>query len=310
MMEHHRRSFLKQLLRASVAPVLSAPLARAVSEGTALGLGGNGLLQGRKKADLGVALGVCSYSLREIPFDAALAALKAMNADAYELWDASAAPKAEGEKLTPAQRADRWRPVVSQDELQRLRVQIADSGLRLIAFTSPMTKDKTDAEIERVFQVAKVLSATHVFSSCNVSMAGRLNTVAGKFSMKIGVHNHSVSHPDQVCSPEDFARAMDGNPHVGVNLDIGHFVAAGFDPVQYISDHHDRVLALHIKDRKKNQGPNTPLGEGDTPIREVLQLLKRNKFPIPALIEYEYKGGDPVTEVRRCLDYCMNALSS
>jgi sugar phosphate isomerase/epimerase len=96
-----------------------------------------------------------------------------------------------------------------------------------------------------------------------------------------------------------------------VNLDIGHFSAAGFDPVAYLKEHHARVTHLHIKDRKKDNGPNEPFGEGDTPIKPVLALLKETGYPIPALVEYEYKGsGTPVEEVNKCLDYMKAALKS
>ncbi|HEX7284326.1 MAG TPA: hypothetical protein VF239_19860, partial [Vicinamibacterales bacterium] len=62
------------------------------------------------------------------------------------------------------------------------------------------------------------------------------------------------------------------------------------------------------KDRRRNEGPNMPFGEGDTPIVEVLALLQQNGWPIPANIEYEYKGGDSVDEVGKCLAYCRKAL--
>ena len=75
-----------------------------------------------------------------------------------------------------------------------------------------------------------------------------------------------------------------------VNLDIGHFTAANFDAVDYIRKNHQHIVLLHLKDRKKNEGPNVPWGEGDTPIKQVLALLKETKHPIPAFIEYEYKG--------------------
>jgi len=65
---------------------------------------------------------------------------------------------------------------------------------------------------------------------------------------------------------------------------------------------------VHLKDRKKNQGANMPFGEGDTPLKEVLLLLRKKKYAIPACIEYEYKGADTMVEVRRCFDYCKKAL--
>ena len=71
---------------------------------------------------------------------------------------------------------------------------------------------------------------------------------------------------------------------------------------------HEKIFSVHIKDRKKQQGLNMPLGEGDTPITKTLQLIRDNKWPIPANIEYEYKGGDTVEEVRKCLAYCKKGL--
>ena len=94
-----------------------------------------------------------------------------------------------------------------------------------------------------------------------------------------------------------------------MNLDIGHFFAAGYDPIDFINKHHERIVTLHIKDRKSNHGPNMPFGQGETPIKPVLQLLEKKKYKIPANIEYEYEGADTVAEVRKCLEYCKAALA-
>jgi sugar phosphate isomerase/epimerase len=95
-----------------------------------------------------------------------------------------------------------------------------------------------------------------------------------------------------------------------VNLDIGHFTAANFDAVAYIREHHANITNLHLKDRKKNQGENLPWGQGQTPIREALQLLRKERWPIPAYIEYEYRGeGSPVDEVKKCAAYARQALA-
>ena len=125
------------------------------------------------------------------------------------------------------------------------------------------------------------------------------------------MHNHSRIVANEFATPDDFTNAMNGmSEYICANLDIGHFTAAGFDAVDYLSKHHDRIVTLHIKDRKKNQGENVIFGEGDTPIKPVLELLKKNKWKIPANIEYEYKAPDTIAEMKKCLAYCKQALGA
>ena len=125
------------------------------------------------------------------------------------------------------------------------------------------------------------------------------------------MHNHSRLSPNEYARAEDFAEAMKGaSEYIAINLDIGHFWAANFDPVAFLRQHHAHIVTIHIKDRLKNQGANMPFGEGDTPIKAVLQTLKELKLKIPANIEYEYKGADTVAEMKKCLAYCKSALDA
>jgi hypothetical protein len=64
-----------------------------------------------------------------------------------------------------------------------------------------------------------------------------------------------------------------------------------------------------MKDRKRNDGPNMPWGQGDTPIKPVLRLLKAQQYNIPALIEFEYTGEAPVEAVGKCMDYMRAAVA-
>jgi sugar phosphate isomerase/epimerase len=134
---------------------------------------------------------------------------------------------------------------------------------------------------------------------------------AEKHKMIVAMHGHSdTKDPNQFSTPQSFAKALEMSKYYRINLDIGHFTAAGFDPVDFIEKNHSKIVLLHLKDRKKNDGPNVPWGEGDTPIKEVLVLLKTKRYPIPAFIEYEYEGkGTSEQEVAKCLEYSKAALA-
>ena len=204
-----------------------------------------------------------------------------------------------------------WRLTTPASHFAEIRKRFDAAGIEIYAYTLNFNNDYTDEELDKCFQQAKALRAKTIAASTQVSMLPRLRPLAEKHKIYVAVHGHSdTKHPDEFSSPETFQKALDMSNWFRVNLDIGHFSAAGFDPVAYINEHHDRITHLHIKDRKKDDGPNEPFGEGDTPIKQVLQLLKDKKYPIPAFVEYEYKGaGAPVEEVNKCLAYMKAALA-
>jgi len=253
----------------------------------------------------GVMVGAQSYSFRDRSLDEAIRGYVEVGLSYCELWSGHVEPKdLSREELR------KWRTSVSLDEFRDVKKKFDDAGVTLYAYSYSLRDDFSDEEIARGFQMARALGARCLTASSNVSVAPRIDRYAAKAKIPVGMHNHSNMRPDEYARPEDFEEAMRGKSRfIGINLDIGHFVAAGYDPVDYIRRHHDRIVTLHIKDRKENQGANVSFGQGDTPIREVLQLLKKNRYPIPAMIEYEYEGADTLAEVKKCYQYCKAALA-
>jgi sugar phosphate isomerase/epimerase len=99
------------------------------------------------------------------------------------------------------------------------------------------------------------------------------------------------------------------SPQFRVNLDIGNFTAANQEAVAYIQENYERITHLIVKDRMRNNGGNEVFGSGDTPIKDVLALLRDKRYPIRAYVDYEYVGlGTPQEEVRQCLAYVKAAL--
>jgi sugar phosphate isomerase/epimerase len=251
----------------------------------------------------GVLLGVQSYSFRDRPLADAIAGMRAVGLTSCELWQGHVEPQG-----VSRDEMRRWRETVSLDEFRKIRSSFERAGITLSAYNVSFRDDFSDTEIERGFEMAAALGAPVITASSNVATAARVAPVAARHKLRVGMHNHSKIDPNEFATPDSFVAAMKAGPFIVINLDIGHFTAADFDAVTFIRQHHAHIVTLHIKDRRKAQGPNVALGEGDTPIGPVLRLLRDQKWPIPANIEYEYKGGDAVEEVRRCLEYCKREL--
>jgi sugar phosphate isomerase/epimerase len=282
---YHRRDFAKMALGAAAALPLSAKPDSKIK---------------------GVRIGAQSYSFRDRSLDEAIQAMSQIGISYTELWQGHIEPK----RGTPPEEIKKWRTSPETlVELKNVRKKFAKAGIRVYALNYSFRKNHSDEEVLHGMEMAKALGTKYLTASSTVDQADRLDELANKAGVYVAMHNHSnVKDANEYATPESFEKAMNDNPNIRMNLDIGHFVAANFDPVDYLQKHHEHIVTLHIKDRKKNQGPNTPFGEGETPIKEVLQLLKTQKWGIPAMIEYEYKGADTVAEVRKCFDYCRNAV--
>jgi sugar phosphate isomerase/epimerase len=266
----------------------------------------------------GVRIGAQSYSFRDRPLDKAIEAYAAVPLSEAELWQGHVEPRPDSARLqqmsAEEKAADRealrkWRLTTPLSTFHAIGDKFRAAGVDVYAYNYSFQDSFTDPEIDRGFEMAKALGAKVITASANQKTVPRIAAAAAKHKMRVGMHNHSRIDPNEFATAEDLEKAMAVSPYICTNLDIGHFTAANQDSVAFLKKHHDRIVTLHIKDRKKDQGDTTPFGEGDAPIKEVLGVLKQNKWPIPANIEYEYKGGDSVEEVRRCLEYCKKVLA-
>jgi sugar phosphate isomerase/epimerase len=286
----------------------------------------------------GVRLGVQTYSFRELPrpegspdmVDTLIQAMTECGLGECELFAAHLEPRQPGrfgrtrpepgspeaEKLRAEMEKARaelrsWRLATPLDHFAAVRKKFDAAGIKVFAYNYSFNQNFSDEEIDRGFEIAKALGAQVITASTTLPVAQRVVPFAEKHKFAVAMHNHAnLKDPNEFATPESFAKAMKMSPFYKVNLDIGHFTAANFDAIAYIKEHHEHITNLHLKDRKKDQGDNTVWGEGDTPIKEVLQLLKRERWPIRAYIEYEYRGGgSPVEEVKKCYAYAKQALA-
>ena len=264
----------------------------------------------------GVRVGVQTYSFRDLPrpdggdaVDVLIQACNACALDDCELWAPQVEPRLPRQGGREALRA--WRIDTPLDHFRAVGNRFRAAGIAIHAYNYSFTADMTDAEIDRGFEMTKALGAGYITASTTIPVARRVAPFAEKHRMIVAMHGHSnTSDPNEFAAPASFAAAMALSKYFKVNLDIGHFTAANYDPLAYLREHHADITNLHLKDRRRNQGDNTAWGQGDTPIAAVLQLLKKERWPMAADIEYEYKGGrSPVDEVTTCLQFVTRALA-
>ena len=216
-------------------------------------------------------------------------------------------PAANGQK-PGADVMRKWRASVSMDRVAAFRKKYEDAGVLLEIVKYDGIYDMSDAEVDYCFNLARTLGARAISCEIDAKHTQRIGQFADKYKLMVGYHGHAAT------TPEHWESAFSQARYNGANLDLGNFLAGNnTSPVPFLKQHHARITHVHVKDRKLNEGPVTPFGEGDTPIREALQVIRDNKWPIQATIEFEYPvpaGSDRMAELVKTIDYCRRALVS
>jgi sugar phosphate isomerase/epimerase len=202
-----------------------------------------------------------------------------------------------------------WRKSVSMDRVLEFRKKYESAGVLIEIVKVDGIFKMTDDELDYVFNLAKALGGRAI--SCEISNQEsdlrRVGQFADKHQFLVGYHGHAAT------KPEHWEKAFALAKFNGANVDLGHFVAGNnTSPVPFIKQYHDRIPHVHLKDRKLNNGANLPFGEGDTPLAEVLHLIRDNHWNMQATIEFEYKipaGSTRMKELARAIKFCRDALA-
>jgi len=210
-----------------------------------------------------------------------------------------------GPREQPAQPTDAQRQAQLAKCLE-LRKLYNDAGVNI--HIHKIGFGQSDEEIDFNFQVAKALGCVGITTERSEPLAKKLAPFADKHKIWVAFHNHTNNYP--VMDKND--PILSYGQYIGFNFDVGHYFAGtkGLSPIPVIEKYHDRIVSLHLKDRTA-EGGNLPWGQGKTPLKEILQLMRKAKWTFPADIELEYQvpqGSNSVAEVAKCVQYCKEAL--
>jgi len=222
-------------------------------------------------------------------------------------------PEQQAERAAAVEKLAKWRADTTPATWKAVAKKFSDAGIDVQLLCYNMQDSMKEEDIEYGFAMAKGLGVHGITTSTTLTMAKRIAPIADKHKLLVGYHGHDATNdPNQTATLESYATLMSYGKFNGVNLDIGHFTASNYDAVAFIKEHHDKITNLHVKDRKKDHGPNVAeWGTGDTPIKAVLQLLKKEKYKFPANLELEYPvpaDSNIVAEAKKCLAYVKSCL--
>jgi sugar phosphate isomerase/epimerase len=262
---------------------------------------GSNALSGDETLERCVTLGVSAVELRSQPVEAFMG----VPAELVKVTGRRGGGQ-DAERQTALAELRKWRVAAPMQKVKEFRKKYEDAGVKIEIVKFDGIYARQDDELDYCFELAKALGARAI--SCEISLKDtrRVGQFADKHRLMVGYHGHAET------KPADWETAFGYAKHNGANVDIGHFIAGNnTSPVPFIKAHHERITHVHVKDRKSHEGPNTPFGQGDTPIKEVLQVIRDNKWPIQATIEFEYPvpaGSDRMTEIGKCVQFCRDAL--
>src|ERR1035437_5922300 len=104
-----------------------------------------------------------------------------------------------------------------------------------LAAHSPGMRLKTSVMI---LANCKGLGVKGMTTSTTLTMAKRTAPVADKHKLLVGYHGHDATNDaNQTAALETYDKLMAYGKYNGINLDIGHFTAAGYDAVAFIKQH-------------------------------------------------------------------------
>jgi sugar phosphate isomerase/epimerase len=246
-------------------------------------------------------MGIQSYSLRGMSFEAAVEKIKELGLKHVEFFGGSHFPNDNPEKV--------------KERLEKVKA----AGLSISSHGVNGVGKNHDAN-RKLFEFAKTLGAPNITidtpSPKDPKKADELKAtldsldkLVEEYGISVAIHNHGPSH--HYDKPEDVLAAVkDHHKKVGACADLGHYIRSGCDPVETLEKLKDRLYGIHLKDfaEPKGNAKGVILGAGVMKVPAVMKWLKDNKFSGALSLEYEENPKNPVPDIEKCLDAAAAGL--
>jgi sugar phosphate isomerase/epimerase len=244
-----------------------------------------------KPDDVGLKLGVASYSLRNFSRAQAIQMTKALGARFINFKSVHLPYDA-----LPA-------------EFAAARQEVEAAGLEIVGGGMITFETDTDDGVRKYFDYAKAAAMPVIVGTCKPAVLPRIEKFVKQYNIKLAIHNHGPG--DVFPSPYDALKAVQGmDPRMGLCIDVGHTVRTGTDVVRAVADAGPRLLDMHAKDLRDLSSAESQciVGEGKIPIAAIFRQLKAMRYPGYVNLEYEIDANDPMPGMKQSFAYMRGVL--
>lgn len=237
-------------------------------------------------------LGVATYSLRKMPLEAAIAAIRRVGLAYASIKDFHLPLKS-----TPQQRK------AVADQFKAAGITPLSCGV--------ITMKNDEANIRAAFEYARDAGIPTIV--CNPAPASMplLDKFVKEFDIRLAIHNHGPESKTFPTPYEALKLIESLDPRVGICVDVGHTIRAGADPAEAILKCRARLFDVHIKDLLGTQ-PNakeSEVGRGALDIKGILQALVQIDYPHLVGFEYEKDPDDVLPGLAESVGYVKGVLT-
>jgi sugar phosphate isomerase/epimerase len=240
----------------------------------------------------GLKAGVASYTLRKLPLDAAIQAIKRVG-------------------LAYVSIKDFHLPLTSTAaERQAVAAKFKAAGITPLSCGN-ITMQNDPANVRQAFEYARDAGLPTIVCSPDPASMPILDAMVKEFDIKLAIHNHGPEDK-RFPSPHDVWKAVEKyDRRIGFCIDVGHTARAKVDPAEAIRRYQDRLYDLHFKDIASTAPDGTTIeaGRGVLDLRSILQAVLEVRYPHLFSFEYEKDENDPVPGLAETVGYTRGLLA-
>jgi inosose dehydratase len=240
----------------------------------------------------GFKAGVASYTLRKLPLDAAIAAIKRVGLHYVSIKDFHL-------PLTS-----------SPEERKAVARRFLAAGITPLSCGN-VTMQNDAADVRRAFEYARDTGLPTIVCSPHPDSMPILDAMVKEFDIRLAIHNHGPEDK-RFPSPYDVWKAVERyDRRIGLCIDVGHTARAGVDPAEAIRRCRERLYDLHLKDIDSTapDGNTVEAGRGVLDLGSILRSLREVAYPHLLSFEYEKDEDDPLPGLAETVGYTKGLLA-